>query len=269
MADPEEPNSVEAITDQVTDVAGAVQEVGKAAQEVGKAGPWSLLLGPSFKLIGEHWGEKVQAWLKPEEVANIEGHMDAVRNRLPPPGETELSPSLAAALMQWQDGVKGIEAKRTDAEAEAWREALVKAFEGNLELLHIMPQLDMDMVHALRHADLSITSARKDLIEIGLVTEEEDDYMSEWPVICALGGLIGFIILGILSIFIVSELIKSAIFTISMALIVSTVVIEFIFRKFFRPNNVKLYRFTKKGEYLSHLLGRNEPFFVPFRVKEK
>ncbi|MEP0190111.1 MAG: hypothetical protein ABJE00_06830, partial [Erythrobacter sp.] len=58
-------------SDEVAGTAKAAQEVDKAMGQ-----PMALLLGPTFKLIGEHWGKKTEAYLNAKQAENIEDKIE-------------------------------------------------------------------------------------------------------------------------------------------------------------------------------------------------
>lgn len=151
------------IADEVTDAA-------KAVQAIGKINVVSLLFGPSAKIIGEHWAKKLENRLTAEETENVEAHLDAVKNKLPPPDDVEYSPTLAGALLEWTDAVKSIDPQPGSVVSEAWRSALVQAFEGNLELLKVLPLLDEPVLALLRNGGYADAKSEDVLTKNGLST---------------------------------------------------------------------------------------------------
>lgn len=144
------------------EVASEVTSVAKAAQEVGKVGVLAQLFGPSAKLLGEHWAQKLENYLTPEEEENVEAHLDAVSGKLPDPDDVQFSPTLAGALIEWTDGVRSIDPNVDVDRSEAWQDALRSAFEGDYSLISILPNLSDTDIRLLKNGG----SATRDQINL-------------------------------------------------------------------------------------------------------
>lgn len=124
-------------TDEVTDVAKATQEVGKAI-----GNPISLLLGPSARVLGEHWAERLRAKISQKEQENLEEHIRSARPQLPDPSLIDITPTKIGALLEWTDQAKIITSTKTSNLASAWQLALADLLRDDFDLLTALPNID-------------------------------------------------------------------------------------------------------------------------------
>lgn len=151
------------------DFSGEVSEVAKAAQETDKAlgGPISLLLGPSFKLIGEHWGKKTEAWLSPKQVANLEETITKAEKTFDP--QREVSPRQIGALIEWTHRARNVEPSSAPNLSLAWSKALDDILEANFSLLDKLANVEEGDINVLLNGGTLEVSQLDKLSELGLL----------------------------------------------------------------------------------------------------
>lgn len=134
------------------DISAETSETAKAVQDVDKAlgSPLSLLLGPTFKLIGEHWGKKADAYLNPKQVENLEEKITIAKEGGPLLLGNETKPRQIAALMEWTDAAHDVDGTTKPQLSKAWARALRDISEQNYTLLDSLAKLDEDDVNLLR-----------------------------------------------------------------------------------------------------------------------
>jgi hypothetical protein len=154
-----------------SDISDEVSETAKAVQDVDKAlgSPMSLLLGPTFKLIGEHWGKKTDSYLNPKQVENLEEKIAIAQQDGPLLLGNDTSPRQVAGLIEWTDAARTIDSKTEPLLSAAWILALKDISKKNYLLLDALSKLDESDLHTLQERDTFTRLEVAKFTELGLI----------------------------------------------------------------------------------------------------
>ncbi|WP_281856127.1 hypothetical protein [Litoreibacter halocynthiae] len=155
------------------DFSDEVSESAKAAQDVDKAlgSPMALLLGPTFKLIGEHWGKKTDAFLNPKQIENLENKIAIAQERGPLLLGNDTKPRQIAALIEWTDAAHDVDGDQKPQLSQAWGKALRDITEQNYILLDSLAKLDEGDITILKEGGVLSKEQLENFTTIGLIEE--------------------------------------------------------------------------------------------------
>jgi len=136
-------NEEQSFTDEVTHTAIAAQEVGKAV-----GNPLYILLGPSAKVLGEHWANKLQSKISSKEKQNLEHHIAEANAILPSPEAMEITPTKIGALLEWTNSAKRVSFAEESKVSYAWQLALADLLKDDFDLLSALPDMDEETLTA-------------------------------------------------------------------------------------------------------------------------
>lgn len=127
-----------------------VSSTAKAAQNVDKAlgSPLSLLLGPSFKLVGAHLGKKTEAWLNSKQQENVVRKVSTLQAGGSLDFGEEPTPRQIGALIEWTHAAKDVDDRTQATLAGAWVKALRDIAGQNYVLL--------DALHSFNEQELAV-----------------------------------------------------------------------------------------------------------------
>lgn len=152
------------LTKEVVDSSKALQEADKA---LGR--PMSLLLGPSFKLIGEHWGKKTENWLNRQQVENVKKKIDSAAKDGNLDLGNESTPRQIGALIEWTHLASDVDEDEQPLLSIAWTSALVDISKNQYGLLDTLSRLDEETIElVVSGGEISRESERK-LVDCGII----------------------------------------------------------------------------------------------------
>ncbi|MEO9630704.1 MAG: hypothetical protein ABJG14_09730 [Sulfitobacter sp.] len=154
-------------SDEVAGTAKAAQEVDKAMGQ-----PMALLLGPTFKLIGEHWGKKTEAYLNAKQAENIEDKIEGALEAGPILLGNKASPRQIAALVEWTDAARDVDRIENPELSKAWSQALRDISEQNYTLLDALAKLSEADIEILKAGGTLTQNQLKKFTNLGLIEEQ-------------------------------------------------------------------------------------------------
>ena len=167
------------MSDDEIDILEEAADAAKTAQEFGKIGALNLLLGPSAKVLGEHWAKKISAKISEVEQKNLQDHLQATQDLRIDPEIIEVSPQKVGALIEWTVSAKKINQLEAPDLAKAWQKALVELLRDNYELLSSLTKMNERVLEHFKRGGEIPPSSFDELKEIGLMDSKK--VLKFWP----------------------------------------------------------------------------------------
>lgn len=124
------------------DILDDAERAGTALGKLGAFGTVNLLFGPSAKVLGEHWAERLNAKIDAKQKSNLDQLIHEASPQLPQTEAIEISPSKVGALLEWTHNAKDVEREKSPQLYEAWKQALVDLASDSFELVSVLSDLN-------------------------------------------------------------------------------------------------------------------------------
>lgn len=245
-------------------ITALTDDVKATKKNLAGAGVFSRLFGPSADILGKRMATWLNAKLTDRQKRNVQRHIEFSGALSEHSLGITPTPVIIGALLEWVEGVKGINIDTERTRSRAWKMALRHILKGNVDLVRALPGLSEQSMEILMGECKLTTESGKQLVELGFAVVDENEG-NRFVITGFFGSISSFLIIGSAFRLNHMELFYFSFLNIIVIFILSflSFLIGYLFERFFErfmENDNEYDRITLsiKGQYISNLISDSE-----------